>query len=549
MNDQEFLSTLPKLPEPGQISLWDQAAIDFGIPEEMLMENAARAACQLVFDLWPHLTGKTVWLFMGGGNNGGDAACMARHLLDYGCDPVIFHTKPLASLKGASAFHSHLAQKDGVRFFHLSLPDMKPGVDWLANQTLPVSPQPPALIIDGLLGTGFTGILRDDLKYLLEAINKISKWLHAPVLAIDAPSGLNSTTGIPSPVALSATATVTFAAAKTGLLLPWARPWTGQVYCRPIGMPKALEPDFPASFRLLDGRALLNKPSFPQNSYKNRYGHILVIGGAPGMEGAAHLACTAALRSGCGLVCACAPAASLPQIKAGCPEIMTVSAREGKNWPANVPENCHAALKRASALVIGPGLGRDASAISWLKALLEIPDRPPAVIDADALTLLANQTDLLARLGERDILTPHPGEASSLLRDFKVQENRPAALQKLLGLSPATVILKGAATLTASPKYDTILLCPYDIPQLAIGGAGDVLAGCASAFLAQGHHSLAAAGYAVITHVVAGLIIATQFPDRGALASDLANALPEAGQFLAKSVASKPFNYGQTPWP
>lgn len=545
-----FLAALPKLPDSTEMRAWDKAAIDFGIPENMLMENAGHAIYGTLSDYLGDHDGKRVWLFMGGGNNGGDAACLARLLLDAGSLVTVFCAKPLPELKGAAAFHAGLAQKAGVKFVDLA-PGSLGNAAALAFALAAGQSCLPELIVDGLLGTGFAGELRPDLADLIAGINFLARLKPAPVLAIDIPSGLNALSGRPQPAAIKASLTVALACAKPGLLLPWARAYTGAVVCRPIGIPRRIADQCQTGMRLLAGEALTGLPPLPQESYKNIYGHVLVIGGANGYAGACHLACQGALRMGAGLVTACAPGRNLADIRMGLPEIMTVTAPDTADWPQEPGPQIRQAISRASALVIGPGMGRSEAAAAFLAAVLKSPDRPPAVIDADALFALARRRELLQLLTDQDILTPHPGEAALLLNTAAgaIQADRLKAVKALAGLAPAAAALKGAGTLLTQAGQP-ILLCPYDIPGLAIGGAGDTLAGCIGAVLASRQYAadcaLARAAIGVITHAMAGLALESKYAGRGFTASELANALPFAAEFVKKQ--PKPCA-GQMPWP
>lgn len=544
-----FIDGLPKLPDPQVMKIWDQTAIEFGLPEELLMENAGNAVMEVIASLYPDIRQRNIWIFMGSGNNGGDAACIARKLMDKGALPVVFHTAPLTKIKGAAAKHVMLAQKDKVPFIPL-IEQEQPEARGLLEILFHNSASAPLFILDGLLGTGFSGQLKSGVDALVQAINKISAFYEIPVLAIDIPSGLNGTTGKPQPHAIKARHTVTLACAKPGLVLSCAKEWTGEVFVQPIGFPAAIESELPASLRLLDGYAMLDACNLVSNSYKNVYGHVLVIGGSQGHEGAAHLACVAALRSGAGLVTACAQDASAPIIKADWSEIMTMNV--GRIWPETLARELEEGITQADALVIGPGFGTDANSLDFFKAVLQLKDRPRAVIDADALTLLARDKALFAHIGEEDILTPHPGEAGRLLgiSPKEVQNNRQSALEQLLALAPCVFILKGANTLLGQ-QGEPFLLCPFDIPQMAIGGAGDVLAGCAGAFLADRSarteaNTLAVAAKAVITHVMAGLMLGQRFSNRGMLASELADALARSRQFAQDEQKR---NFRIAPWP
>lgn len=527
---------------------WDNAATDFGIPETLLMENAGRAIAEAAQERFGSFKGRTVCLFMGGGNNGGDAACVARYVQDAGGQAIVSCLKTPETLKGAPAWHAALAQADGAIFSKLD--QCASAVDFLTQFTKNYGKLPDVLV-DGLLGTGFSGSLKPETAGIIAMLNDLSALLKCPVLAADIPSGLNSFSGQPSPIAVKASLTVTLAAPKPGLLLPQAKAWTGDIVCRPIGIPKVVLEQCPANMLLLDGGCLDYAPPAPAKSFKNVYGHVFVFGGARGYAGAAHLACAAALRAGCGLVTACAPETSLTQIKAGWPEIMTVSVNAGVDWPQALPEDLAGMIAAASALVVGPGMGRTEDAAKFMGKILAVENRPQAVIDADALVNLAKNPDLWRHISEKDVLTPHPGEAAMLLgcAGKDVQMDRFAALDRLCALSPAVVVLKGAATLIGQSDGKR-LLCPYDIPQLAIGGAGDVLAGCIGALLGSKLYaamsSTAKAGLGVAIHAIAGLYCARNYPDRGVIASQLADAIARARHF-AQSEA-KPAN-GLLPWP
>lgn len=573
-----FYDLFSPLPLPEEMRQWDAGALALGLPEELLMENAARAALDVLRVYRPELAGLRIWLLMGSGNNGGDAACLARHLLDAGAEPLVLHTRPLSASKGACGKHVRIARAAGVVFERC-----RPAV--FRGAALP------HIIIDGLLGTGFSGTLRADALELVRTVNALPN--QPFVLALDIPSGLDGRTGLAMPEAIRATATVSFAAAKPGLVLPQARAWTGALHVRAIGIPLAVQRKAPCSFYALDGRSISPLAQILPDGFKNSYGHVLVLGGAPGLGGAAHLAARAALRAGAGLVTAAAPGAGIADIKNSWPEIMTLPLGEAeRQWPAALPEALVELLARCAALVVGPGMGRGSDAAGFMDALLRLPHRPPTVFDADALVLLAGRSDLLDRLGEHDVLTPHPGEAAALqgCTAAEIQADRQSSLARLCGLCRGVVVLKGAASLVGQAQAPT-LLCPYDVPQLAVGGSGDVLAGCIGGLLARmlpamrmqaaatqphsnalEHNNSTATGLlrpahivtgqAVALHALAGKSLAAQWPLRGNTPSALADALPHtlsahAGGCSARqsAVQTTPHVYSSAtkddilPWP
>lgn len=524
----------PPLPLPEEMRAWDKGAADLGLPEILLMENAARAALHVLRRYCPDLAGKSIWLFMGSGNNGGDAVCLARHLVDAHARPVVLHAKPLRRCKGACARHVAIARASGVPFFPLR---------WNRGKWRLPPDHLPHIIIDGIMGTGFSGLLRPQTQALIETVNSLAP--QRLVLALDIPSGLNARTGQPQPEAVRATATASFVAGKPGLALPCARPWSGRVHVCDIGLPSIVRRNAPCSAYLIDARCI-GQPgspaSLPENSFKNTYGHVLVLGGASGYAGAAHLASRASLRAGAGLVTAAAPAGAAADIRCGWPEIMTLALKgSDHDWPTSIPDSLAALLQRSSALVVGPGLGRGRDAAAFLRALMMLR-RPPTVFDADALAVMAQERDLLDAVQEEDILTPHPGEAAMLLglSAQAVQADRWAALDGLCSLNRGVNILKGAGTLVRQKESPTGI-CPYDVPQLAIGGSGDVLAGCLGGLLASkpgftynsnpehafpGGPSLIVAGQGVALHALAGRSLAHQWPVRGNTAAAIADALP-----------------------
>lgn len=579
-----WLNSLPPLPTAAEMRAWDAASIALGIPEIVLMENAAHAALGVLRAEMGDLRARHILLLMGHGNNGGDAACLSRLLLGCKALPLVLHTRPLRGYTGSTGRHVRAARACGVPFFALGAQPAR-SFAILTSQT--VAPNHPfrawaqaSLLIDGLLGTGFRGSLRPVWAELVQAVNLWSQEQQRTVLALDIPSGLHSGSGQALPHAIRAQVTVSFQAAKPGLYMPAAQSFTGRLHSVDIGIPPCAQDSAPPSFRLLEiepaSLAALLPPPAPE-SFKNSYGHVLIVGGSPGLTGAAHLAARAALRCGAGLVTVAAPTTLCSEIKGGLPDIMTLplpTETEGQ-WPDRLPPALSALVLRCSALVIGPGMGRQATA--FVQALLCLPQRPPAILDADALHMLA--PDALNALSPQDILTPHPGEAAALLQranlghdnldrdSVGIQARRMESLHALCALAPAVWILKGAGTLVGQRGHST-LLSPHAVPALAVGGTGDVLSGCIAALLgllrmadadgktASSAHaaspnahasvppnaapsaniassgpafsSLAAAALGVCIHAEAGKILAVRYPQRGNFASQIADALPQA---------------------
>ena len=535
------------VPTPEEMARWDAAAISAGISEETLMENAARAAMDCLRTQAAarnlSLYGASVLLLAGGGNNGGDAFCMARHLLDAGAHPVLLCTRSPEQYKGAAFHWLNVATALGVPAF---------SADAWKNDASGI-PSRPDIIVDGLLGTGFHGELRDREAGLVTRLNALDARL---VLSVDIPSGLSARNGRPSPVAVRAHVTVTFQAPKPGLLLPEAEEYTGLLEVHPIGMPRAVQKACPPSFRTwmpflsmtdrgapyvvehgassrimpqLDA-APVRMPHGP--AHKGAAGRVLVAGGCASYTGAPCLSAWAALRAGAGLVMLAGPEPVLNAARIGMPALAlhALSGKAGNGgWCAEDAGMLSELLPTFGALVFGPGLGRDRGAADFAEALLKLPNRPPMVLDADALYALASRPELLSLLRPCDVLTPHPGEAATLLgiNPSSVQADRFNALSGLAGLASAVWVLKGEGTLIAVPGEPSVI-APWNVPQLAVAGSGDVLAGLIGALLARGHASGLAATLGVWTHALAGIRLSRDFPMRGNDPHDIADALPRA---------------------
>ncbi|MFZ5811231.1 MAG: NAD(P)H-hydrate dehydratase [Thermodesulfobacteriota bacterium] len=509
---------LTPLPTPREMAAWDAAAVrDVGFHPHVLMENAARAAFAVLEKEYGPVSGARVHLYAGPGQNGGDALALARIAAAAGADPLILLARPKDRFRKSAAYNLRLAER-------LGLP-MRP-----VSRAGEAARTAPDIVVDGLLGTGFTGPLSPDFAAMVAAVNALAgKCL---ILALDIPSGLDGTTGLPGPDAVRATATATFEAAKIGLFLPRARPFTGRLHVCPIGIPDAVKTAHPASFFGLTGAVMDLLPPADPLLHKGGAGRVWVVGGSPGLTGAPHLAAMGALRSGAGLVTAACPAGIEARVKADRPEIMTAPLAEktpGAGWCAGMADRVRELAAASDAVVFGPGLGREAGAGEFLAALFAPGPLPtPAVIDADALFHLAARPELAKRLGPQAVLTPHPGEMARLLGISieAVESDRPGAAGRLARATGAAVVLKGPGTLIVPGDGAPAVLSPHAAPNLAVGGSGDVLSGVIARLVAAGQAPLIGACLGVYWHGLCGAFLARDFPMRGNTALEIAEALP-----------------------
>jgi NAD(P)H-hydrate epimerase len=321
--------------------------------------------------------------------------------------------------------------------------------------------------VDALLGTGATGPARGEVLAAAERLASST----LPVFALDGPTGLDLSTGEPhGPV--RARVTVTFGGPRRGHLA--AREWCGRVIVVDIGFPPA---DPAASVLITDAWAGGRLPRLLPAMHKGDRGRVTVVGGAAGMTGAALHAARAALAAGAGLVKLVAGKETLEAARSSLPDVLTVESRLGPELEPQAAE----ALDWADALVIGPGLGREAARGRLLAAMLA-RKALPTVLDADALTLYDGKA-------ERPIVcTPHLGEFRALAGDQLADaaaNDRWAAAAKAAQKLRACVLLKGVPTVIADQRGPVLVVASGN-PGLATGGSGDVLAGFIGAFLARG---------------------------------------------------------------
>lgn len=428
-----------------------------------LMEKAGLATAELARDRL--LTGKKnkVLVLAGPGNNGGDAFVAARHLRTWGFEVTMVFTGERTNLPvdAQRALEAWLSQGGEI------LTEIPESGCWDG-------------VLDGLFGIGLDHKsgrgLEGRYRELVRTVNRMS----LPVLAIDVPSGLGSDTGNICGEAIHARLTVTFIGLKPGLLTGRGPEYCGEIILRDLGLdaPSLLEPHCWMMDQAYAKRLL--PPPRPASSHKGMFGSIGIIGGAPGMVGAALLAGTAALKLGAGRVYLGLLADNAPKVDTAQPELMLRPVAEVLD------------LDNLNCLVVGPGLGTAVEASTWLHCALETD--LPLVLDADALNLIASQSRLASLLRERSrkgkapsIITPHPAEAARLLNtDIPVIESdRLNAAISLVRQYDCQAVLKGAGSISAMPCGKCYINASGN-PGLSSAGTGDILSGMIGALLAQG---------------------------------------------------------------
>ena len=489
------------------------------VPGHDLMERAGVG----VFEVAQNMTvvrERGVVLFVGKGNNGGDAIVAARHLFKAGrgWGPIsLVTTENLEALSGDPLYHWKKLSPLRPRVVQFA-PEKKHEITELLADC--------GLIVDGLLGTGSRGEPRSPIREEIELINAA----HRPTLAIDIPSGLESDTGQPASACVRADLTVTMGLPKRGLLQTSALDYVGRLHIVDIGIPAdflAALPPGPEYFMQEDTRGLL--PRRRLSAHKGDFGHLLILAGSEGLTGAAVLASHAAARTGAGLVTLGVPRNVWSVIAAQSREVMP---KPFDDWS---PAALGPWIEKCNAVAIGPGLGLS-SATEWLIGWLLESCRKPMVLDADALNALAKNPAQLGRTGGKRgpvIITPHPGEMGRITGKStkEIQADRWNVAGSFARASDAVVVLKGAHTVVANPAGELAINSTGN-PGMASGGMGDVLTGILGALLGQGIPAFDAARLGVWLHGAAGDIAAQQGGEESLIASDVINCVGLAFQKL-----------------
>lgn len=472
---------------PAEMAAVDRDTISGGVPGTRLMEAAGRAVARAI-------TGRfapaPVLVLCGPGNNGGDGYVCARILADAGWAVRVASLGDPQALRGDAAWAR-------------------------ASWSGPVVPlttgflDAPGIVVDALFGAGLARDLDGTAKAVVERLNAGRR----TVVAVDIPSGIDGAGGQVRGAAPIAALTVTFCRAKPGHLLLPGRMHVGELRVADIGIPESVVHAHDPGLRVNAPRRWSSKiPQRTPEAHKYRFGHAVVVGGPGHRSGAARLAAQAALRAGAGLVSVACETDAAPAYAARLTAVMVK--------PFAVAEGLRELLddRRLNAWLIGPGFGVGQATRDHVAAIL-VTHRP-TVLDADALTSFAEQpAELMDRLHDGCVLTPHDGEYARLFRHGgdRLSRARAAAAE-----SGAVIVLKGADTVIAAPDGRAAIQ-PLAPPWLATAGTGDVLAGIVLGLVAQGMPAFEAASAGVWLHADAA---SRRGP--GMISEDLAGSLSEA---------------------
>ena len=447
-------------------------------PAATLMERAGLGVALVAVEMGIGY-GDRVTILAGRGNNGGDGYVAAKYLARRGVDVTIHQF----GYPRGDASPARMAALAAVRAG--------------ARLARPREPERSDLIVDAVFGVGFRGTLPAD----------VVPWtlLDTPLLAVDVPSGLDAASGIVEDAAFYADVTVTFQAAKTGHVLGEGPERTGELIVFDIGLGE------PRSEMMLCEDIDAPTPVRMRHAHKWSVGSVAVVGGSPGITGAAMLTAQSALAAGAGAAAVVCPGALQSTYAAMDPGVMNIGVGAGSRFESDDAAAVVAAAGRYDVLAVGPGLGPVDEA--FVVGLLEQWDGP-VVLDADGLNAISDTTALERQADT--VITPHTGEFARLTGESADH----AAAAALASQSGSTVLLKGNPTFVTDG--DETWVVTSGGPELATIGTGDVLTGMVAAYVAGGLPATVAARSAAFHHGEAAAALNQQ---RSVTATALVNAI------------------------
>jgi len=506
----------------------DRCTIDeLGIPSLVLMENAGRQVVAAIEASYESQLEEQIGILCGKGSNGGDGFVVARTLIQRGVDATVFVIGAIADVGGD-------ARKNLDTLGHLGVTVVEVADEQTWELHFSEISQC-RLLVDAMVGTGLSSALRGMMETVVADINASG----IPVVSIDLPSGMSADTPHVVGDVIDASMTVSLAAPKLPLVLPPGELHAGDVVIADIGIPpEVLEGLGGPRVDLLTPEQVrvLVEPRTAE-AHKGDFGRVTIVAGSSGKSGAANLAAVGALRSGAGLVTVATPVTCESVLASMTPEVMTEALEESSHGTVVA-----AALERVLSLqhdviACGPGLGRGPQVAGFVRGLLNRAT-VPLVLDADALTVLADDSSALERRDERSviIITPHPGEMARLVGRSveEIQADRIQIAAEFAVAKGLYVVLKGYRSIIATPE-GRVFINPTGNAGMATGGTGDVLAGMVAAWLGQLLDAEAACKLSVFLHGAAGDLAEDRHGEVAMIATDLVACLGTALKNLAGS--------------
>lgn len=499
----------------------DQECGNIGLPTNVLMENAGKAAAEEVRRILGAIDQQRILILAGPGDNGGDGLVAARHLHDWGARVSLY----LFGQRPPEDPNLKLVRERGMTCVEVAQDENLVRLDdWLSSATA---------VIDALFGTGKSRPLAGVFRQALDRVNNArERQPGTHIIALDLPSGLDADSGAVDPACPYADNTITLGFPKPGLFNSPGAERAGRITVVDIGIPTHLVEQINSEL-ITDAWVRSVLPKRPLGANKGSFGRVLVVAGSINYIGAAYLACSGAIRVGAGLVTLATAASLQPILASKLTEVTYLPLPESSPGiiSSQASRSIYRELSHYNVLLLGCGLGQNQSTLRLINStLFRLKSAlPHLVLDADALNALAKTRRWWQQLTDDAILTPHAGEMARLIGVSidEVQSDRVGIAKRVALEWQKTVVLKGAYTVIVMPDGQS-RISPIANPGLASAGTGDVLSGVIAGLVAQGLTLFDAAACGVYLHGIAGEMVRNKLGDAGMLAADLLPVLPLA---------------------
>ncbi|SFQ30558.1 NAD(P)H-hydrate dehydratase [Salibacterium halotolerans] len=494
---------------------------DAGMKEELLMENAGRAAAHALMKKAGPASGQKTAVLIGKGNNGGDGFVVSRVLQEQGWNVKTFLLSDADAFQGAASYHKGLYERSGFTWKY-----------WSGSESGRLRTEY-VLIVDAMLGTGVKGGLREPFRQAADVLNEAE----GTVAAVDIPSGVPSGEDPVPETVVQADFTITLQCPKISAYLQPAAHFFGEVEVVDIGLPGAAlkkQKERKQLWLRQDAAGTLSKRSTA--AHKGDHGRGLLIGGSAVMPGAIRMAAEACLYSGAGLLTAAYPSSAVAAVAAAPPEVMMMPLQDENGYISPEVRVDDLSIHAYDAVAAGPGMGRGKGAKVLVKQLIDQVDGP-LLFDADALYFLPENIKALQQRRQPVVLTPHPGEMARLA-GVSTKE----VIQKRFSLSRETaarynccIVLKGPNTLVTMPDGSQVVNTTGN-EALARGGTGDILTGIMLGMLLAKQKIQPAVSNAVYLHgLAADLAVEHDFTSYAMASTDIISYLPPAFRSIISS--------------
>jgi len=502
-----------------QVRSMDRTAIDkFGIPDEILMENAGNAAYFIIQNS-VSIEGKKFAVFCGTGNNGGDGLVVARKLHSMGGLVIVFLMGDHSHFKGPGKKNFEIVRELGIQCIVVT------SISQIGEMVERVD-----VIVDALFGTGLSRDVEGVYRGVISCINGAGK----RVYSIDIPSGINGDNGQVQGIAVRAYATITFGSPKRGNLLYPGYEYGGKLYVSRISFPPELYFSDTVKIAVSKPKIL---PSRKIDAHKGDFGDVLFIAGASNYFGAPYFSAFSFLKAGGGYARLASPQSVIPFIGSKGSEIVCVPVAETNTGSIslNNKDYLYELSKIVDMVVIGPGLTQKEETQELVRFLIQKIEKP-LIIDGDGITAVAKHLPILEKRNNPTVLTPHLGELARVsdLSIDQINNNKIGILQKTSERLNAIIVLKGAHSLIGFPN-GTVLINMSGNAGMATAGSGDVLTGTIAALYGLGLPLEDSVPAGVFIHGFAGDLAAEKIGEDGITAQDILSALPKALKLYRES--------------